>query len=154
MKRQILGFVFCTKYIRSFYVRKGFLRILYFNTTSLICTVFKLCCPAHLFPNTPRTCIYLNLFTSTHKIDMGLLYRSPIPERGGRCFTRSNDFYLPKLGLEGGGGSSPYDCTWSSVASNSSWFSADRWRRCISVFSLSWIQKNIKTQFCIWILKN
>ncbi len=23
---------------------------------SLICTVFKLCCPAHLFPNTPRKC--------------------------------------------------------------------------------------------------
>jgi len=26
----------------------------YFHIISLICTVCKLCCPAHLFPNTPR----------------------------------------------------------------------------------------------------
>ena len=41
--------------LRSFYVPKSILRILYSDKISLICTVFKLCCPAHLFPNTPRT---------------------------------------------------------------------------------------------------
>ncbi len=40
--------------LRSFYVQKRILRIFYLNIISLICTVFKLCCPAHLFPNTPR----------------------------------------------------------------------------------------------------
>jgi hypothetical protein len=39
---------------RSFYVQKRILRIFYFNIISLIFTVFKLWCPAHLFPNTPR----------------------------------------------------------------------------------------------------
>ncbi len=40
--------------LRSFYVQKKILHVFYFHITSLICTVFKLCCPAHLFPNTPR----------------------------------------------------------------------------------------------------
>jgi hypothetical protein len=43
---------------RSFYVQKRILRIFYFNIISLIFTVFKLSCPAHLFPNTPRTVWY------------------------------------------------------------------------------------------------
>ena len=34
--------------------QKGILPIFYSDTISLICTVFKLCCPAHLIPNTPR----------------------------------------------------------------------------------------------------
>ncbi len=38
----------------SFYVQKRILHIFYFNIISLIFTVFKLWCPAHLFPNTPR----------------------------------------------------------------------------------------------------
>ncbi len=41
--------------LRSFYVQKRILRIFYFHIISLIFTVFKLWCPAHLFPNTPRT---------------------------------------------------------------------------------------------------
>ncbi len=41
--------------LRSFYVWKKILRISYFHIISLIFTVFKLWCPAHLFPNTPRT---------------------------------------------------------------------------------------------------
>ncbi len=40
--------------LRSFYVQKRILRICYFNIISLIFTAFKLWCPAHLFPNTPR----------------------------------------------------------------------------------------------------
>jgi hypothetical protein len=43
--------------LRSFYVQTDILRILYSDTISLICTVFKLSCPAHLFPNTPRTIV-------------------------------------------------------------------------------------------------
>jgi hypothetical protein len=42
-------------------VEKGIFHILYFHTISLICTGFKLCCPAHLFPNTPRTLYLLYL---------------------------------------------------------------------------------------------
>jgi hypothetical protein len=41
--------------LRSFYVHKGILFKFYFHIISLTCTVFKLDCPAHLFPNTPRT---------------------------------------------------------------------------------------------------
>ncbi len=41
--------------LRSFYAQKRILRICYLNIISLIFTVFKLWCPAHLFPNTPRT---------------------------------------------------------------------------------------------------
>ncbi len=41
--------------LRSFYVPKRILRIFYLHIVSLIFTVFKLWCPAHLFPNTPRT---------------------------------------------------------------------------------------------------
>ena len=41
--------------LRSFYAQKRFLLIFYFHIISLIFTVFKLWCPAHLFPNTPRT---------------------------------------------------------------------------------------------------
>ncbi len=41
--------------LRGFYVQKRILCIFYFNIISLIFTVFKLWCPAHLFPNTPRT---------------------------------------------------------------------------------------------------
>ena len=41
--------------LRGFYVQKGIVCIFYFHIISLISTVFKLCCPAHLFPNTPRT---------------------------------------------------------------------------------------------------
>ncbi len=36
-------------------MQKEILRIFYFHIISLIFTAFKLCCPAHLFPNTPRT---------------------------------------------------------------------------------------------------
>ncbi len=43
---------------RSFYVQKIFLCIFYFNIISLIFIVFKLWCPAHLFPNTPRRYLY------------------------------------------------------------------------------------------------
>jgi hypothetical protein len=39
-------------------VQKRILHIFYFHIISLICTVFKLCCPAHLFPNTPRSSAY------------------------------------------------------------------------------------------------
>jgi hypothetical protein len=43
-----------------------------------------------------------------HKFDMVWLYRSPSQWGGGGRFTRSNDFYLPSLRLEdGGGGSAP-----------------------------------------------
>ncbi len=42
--------------LSCFYVHKSILRIFYFHIISLIFNVFKLCCPAHLFPNTPRTC--------------------------------------------------------------------------------------------------
>ncbi len=38
--------------LNSFYMQKGILSIFYFRIISLICTVFKLSCPAHLFPNT------------------------------------------------------------------------------------------------------
>jgi hypothetical protein len=46
------------------------------------------------------------------KFDMVWLYRSPIPSReerpGGGWFRHSNDFYLPSLRVEeGGGGSAP-----------------------------------------------
>ncbi len=41
--------------LRSFYVQKKIFCIFYFHIISLIFTVFKLWCPAHLFPNTPRT---------------------------------------------------------------------------------------------------
>ncbi len=41
--------------LRSFYVQKRILRIFCFDITSLMFTIFKLRCPAHLFPNTPRT---------------------------------------------------------------------------------------------------
>jgi hypothetical protein len=37
----------------------------YFHIISLIFTVFKLCCPAHLFPNTPRTCLNTNSCVQT-----------------------------------------------------------------------------------------
>ncbi len=40
--------------LRSFYEQKRILRIFYFHIISLIFTLFKLWCPAHLFPNTPR----------------------------------------------------------------------------------------------------
>ncbi len=40
--------------LRSFYVQKRILRIFYFHIIYLIFTLFKLWCPAHLFPNTPR----------------------------------------------------------------------------------------------------
>ncbi len=36
-------------------MQKRILRIFYFHIISLIFSVFKLWCPAHLFPNTPRT---------------------------------------------------------------------------------------------------
>jgi hypothetical protein len=54
-----------------------------------------------------------------HKFDMDMvcLYRSPIPAGRG-CFTRSNDFYLPPLCLEGGGVSTP--CGQGTVNSLSS----------------------------------
>ncbi len=39
----------------AFMCKKKIIRILYFHIISLIFTVFKLWCPAHLFPNTPRT---------------------------------------------------------------------------------------------------
>ncbi len=51
----------CIKYsfnwsaLRSFQVQKRILHIFSFHIISLICTVFKLCGPEHLFPNTPRT---------------------------------------------------------------------------------------------------
>ncbi len=41
--------------LSSFYAQKRILRIFYFHIFSLVFTVFKLWCPAHLFPNTPRT---------------------------------------------------------------------------------------------------
>ncbi len=41
--------------LKSFYVQKRILRIFCFDIISLIFTIFKLWCPAHLFPNTPRT---------------------------------------------------------------------------------------------------
>ncbi len=44
--------------IRSSYVQKRILRICYLNIISLIFTVFKLWCPAHLFPNTPCTWLF------------------------------------------------------------------------------------------------
>ncbi len=38
-----------------------------------------------------------------HKFDMVWLYRSPrLSQWGGEYFTRSNDFYLPSLRLQGG----------------------------------------------------
>ncbi len=43
--------------LKRFYVQKRILHIFYFNIISLIFTVFKLWCPAHLFPNTPRKLI-------------------------------------------------------------------------------------------------
>ncbi len=39
-------------------MQKRILHIFYFHIISLICTVFKSCCPAHLFPNTPRTSFF------------------------------------------------------------------------------------------------
>ncbi len=36
-------------------MQKRILRVFYFHIISLIFTLFKLWCPAHLFPNTPRT---------------------------------------------------------------------------------------------------
>ncbi len=61
-KRQLLTFnghcclkdSFNGSALRSFYVQKRILRIFYKHIISLIFTVFKLWCPAHLFPNTPR----------------------------------------------------------------------------------------------------
>ncbi len=41
--------------LRSFYLQKRIFCIFYFNIISQIFTVFKLWCPAHLFPNIPRT---------------------------------------------------------------------------------------------------
>ncbi len=41
--------------LRSFYVQIRIIRICYLHIISLIFTVFKLWCPAHLFPNTPCT---------------------------------------------------------------------------------------------------
>jgi hypothetical protein len=64
-------------------VQKGILHILYFHTISLICTVFKLCCPAHLFPNTPRICYFFqfltfSIFFSIEKIrSPNLRFRDP-----------------------------------------------------------------------------
>ncbi len=61
----------CLKYsfngsaLRSFYVPKRILRIFYLDLISLIFTVFKLWCPAHLFPNTPRTLHYATFCRST-----------------------------------------------------------------------------------------
>ncbi len=40
-------------------MQKRILHIFYFHIISLICTVSKLRCPAHLFPNTPRTLFHL-----------------------------------------------------------------------------------------------
>ncbi len=97
--------------LRSFYMQKRILRICYFNIVSLIFTVFKLWCPAHLFPNTPRTFAHANAemffftlhFNVTRTCRPGSL-KSPGFLRGNMVYDKWLHFVYSTvcLDLEGG----------------------------------------------------
>ncbi len=67
--------------LRSFYVQKRIFSIFYLNIISPIFTVFKLWCPAHLFPNTPRIS-HIVISLTYHPARVKIVYRGaalPLP---------------------------------------------------------------------------